>query len=347
MTFTPERVIREYKKIAADFLWDAKRPKIAHSTVILWFNNRIGPGKAGICWQKWQDKGIEKLGDICHELDGRLMSHTEISDKYNVPCTFLDALSIRSNIPIGWRRALTVGWQQDGRDSGLEIKLDSDPSEDLTILGAKRMYSKILSGIHQDSAALRKWKDGVDGLHVGENSEWSDICTRVFCATRETKIQSFQYKLLHRIIPCKVFLKHLRISDTDECTFCQEQKKDTIVHFFFSCEVVQVFWQRLCAWFKTADNLYLDSLTVKEFVFGVPQTYHRSRIVNTILVYLRYYIQRQNLFHGGKLELLLWLREFRQKLWIEEWICATTAKKKAFAIWGPILKELGYGLPQA
>lgn len=32
----------------------------------LWFNQRISPGSSGILWLTWQDKGIEKIGDICH-----------------------------------------------------------------------------------------------------------------------------------------------------------------------------------------------------------------------------------------------------------------------------------------
>lgn len=190
-------------------------------------------------------------------------------------------------------------------------------------------------------AALRKWKEGDDGLQVTDNQEWSAICTRTFRTTRETKLQSLQYKLLHRITPCKTFLKRLRICDTDACPFCQVSQRDSIIHFFFECGVVQVFWHSICSWFKAADNVYLSQLSAKEFVFGVPKEFHRSKIVNTILAHVRSYIHRQKLFYNGKLELLPWLKEFRQKLRIEEWICKKTNKRNTFDIWTPILQELG------
>lgn len=205
VSFTPDRVIKEYKKIVSDFIWDGKRPKIAHSTLVqtiengglklldlqirvdvnilqwvrrmttgtntnarkalchllqttdlkqyllyrnpktllppgkykfyhkmlrvwrkyrkfepeneatihkeaLWHNNNIGPGSSGIHWQSWQEKGIQIVGDICHEAEDRLMSHTEISEKFKVRCSFLDALSIRANIPMQWKRSLTNNW---------------------------------------------------------------------------------------------------------------------------------------------------------------------------------------------------------------------------------------------
>lgn len=210
VTYTPERVTQVYKKITTDFLWDGKRPKIAHSTLVqtiengglklldlkirvevnllqwvrrmttetdmnagkvlryllqtdtlkqyflyrkpqtslpagkcqfykemmkacrkyrnfepedkstickeaLWFNGKIGPSTSGIHWPTWQEKGIEMVGDICHESEDRLMSHIEITDKFNLRCTFLDALSIRASIPIHWRKALTKNWQPNPR----------------------------------------------------------------------------------------------------------------------------------------------------------------------------------------------------------------------------------------
>lgn len=105
------------------------------------------------------------------------MSNTEISDKFNVRCTFLEALSIRVNIPMKWRKSLTKNWQPNPRESGLEIKLNLDPPEDLITLSSKRMYSQIMSGIKKDSAALRKWKEGEDGIQIDDKIEWSETCT--------------------------------------------------------------------------------------------------------------------------------------------------------------------------
>lgn len=39
VSFTPDRVVKEYKKITTDFLWDGKRPKVAHATLIQTIEN--------------------------------------------------------------------------------------------------------------------------------------------------------------------------------------------------------------------------------------------------------------------------------------------------------------------
>lgn len=174
---------------------------------------------------------------------------------------------------------------------------------------------------------------------MDDQSEWSEACCRSFHTTRETKLQSLQYKILNRVIPCRVFMKRLRITTSDECQFCPT--KDSIAHFLFTCDLVRPFWRGVCSWFYFADDLYLDQLSIKEFVFGLPKTHHRSSIINTILMNICFYIQRQKLFHNGQLDLLHWLRELRNKLRVEKWICSRTGKLGQFNKWNRILKELG------
>lgn len=214
VTFTPERVAKEYRSIITHFLWDGKKPKIAYSSIIqtidrgglklmdlptriqvnqlqwvrrliktpdmnagnalryilgvdnlgrflsyrspsyttsaanfcfyhemlktwqryrkfepenenairresLWFNHLLGPGLEHISRRGWQDKGIETVGDLCHQSENRLLSHTEISDKFGIVCTFLEALSLRASIPLKWRRALTQDWTDNSRGPGI------------------------------------------------------------------------------------------------------------------------------------------------------------------------------------------------------------------------------------
>jgi len=64
-----------------------------------------------------------------------------------------------------------------------------------------------------------------------------------FYCTKETKLQAFQFKLLHRRIATNDYLYKIGISLTDICTFC-EQKKESLIHLFWDCEFVQTFWKK-------------------------------------------------------------------------------------------------------
>lgn len=145
--------------------------------------------------------------------------------------------------------------------------------------------------------------------------------------------------MINRIIPCRMYLKRLRIAESDLCTFCGE--KDSIPHFLRTCRKVEPFWTQVCAWFEKADNLYLDQLTTQEFVFGIPKECHKSTVINAILLHIRHYIHRQKLFHEGKLEVIPWLGEFRVKLRIEKWIANRIGKPQTFDKWKTIFQNLG------
>lgn len=80
----------------------------------LWCNKFITDGKGvSLLWKKWEKANIVTVHDICHPTEGRLLSHTEISNRYLVPCTFLDMLTIRLGIPLHWRTMITPHFQTD------------------------------------------------------------------------------------------------------------------------------------------------------------------------------------------------------------------------------------------
>lgn len=74
---------------------------------------------------------------------------------------------------------------------------------------------------------------------------------------------------------------------------------------------------------------------------GVSKECHKSHIINVILTHVRSYVHRQKLFFGGQLEMTQWLREFRTKLKVEEWVSSRTGKSERFRIWTPVLRALG------
>lgn len=306
---------------------------------ILWYNREVGPKNSTIHWPRWERAGINTVGDLCHPTEGRLLSHLELQNFYGLSCTFLEALSMRLHIPSHWRNSITRGWQpQKQRQSDTCVLLKQEGPEDITSLSAKQMYKGLITLNRTDSAAFLRWTNGIDDVRVTNATEWREICARTFSATRETKLQSLQFKVINRIVPCGVHLKQLRIRETEECPLCLH--RDSIVHFFFHCPVVQTFWGHVCAWFRRTADLYLDSLTPKEFMFGLPSPCHKNKIINFILMQVRFFIYRQKLFHNSDLSLTHWLCELRTKLDMEKWICRKLGSPSHFNIWLKIREEL-------
>ena len=55
-----------------------------------------------------------------------------------------------------------------------------------------------------------------------------------FFVCRDTKLQSFQYRLIHRILPCNKWLFNISVSESSKCNFWEE--KDDILHFMSLCK---------------------------------------------------------------------------------------------------------------
>jgi hypothetical protein len=86
-------------------------------------------------------------------------------------------------------------------------------------------------------AAQDKWEREFD-IPV---ESFKQIYTLPFKCCKYTKYQSFQYKIIHRIIACNYWLLKMNIHSTGQCSFCTEL--DNIEHFFIKCCKTLLFWK--------------------------------------------------------------------------------------------------------
>lgn len=310
---------------------------------ILWNNKFITSGGATVSIAPWEARGILSIDDICQPKEGRLCSHTEISRKYGVKCTFLDALSLRLSIPLAWRQALTPEWQKPPLPpslSGIDILLPREQPQDIQMVSPKAMYKALILQPDTHPTAYKRWTDPSSyPTQILDPEEWKEANLSVYQATRETKLQSLHFKVMNRVIPCNAYLKQIRIKASDECGICGQV--DSLVHFLFDCPSVHAFWTAICSWFGRVENLMLERLSSKQFVFGVPRSTAKAATINFIIMNAKFFILRQRLFHRGKLELLHWLREFKTKLLMERQICLNEGKSHRFKKWIRIFNAIG------
>lgn len=294
----------------------------------IWYNECITYKQQDARLQKrWEEAGIITIQDICHPQEGRLLSHQEITARYNMPCTFLDALSLRLGIPLQWRMDLTPNFEGN-TDPAFQLRFSSGTTLPVTTTSAKRLYSELIPAKRGVIRTQRAWDATIN---VAGPEEWKEIYTRPFAAARETKIQSFQYRLNHRLITCNRLLFRYKIKDTEACTLCDQP--DTMEHFFFQCPTTRKFWDLVFRWIKAASDLELGNISLKEILVGVPKEYPQSKKTNFLLLTSRYFIHRQRLFHGGNLCIIQWIRELRNRLLTERQVCFAEGRSHRFNMW--------------
>ena len=111
-------------------------------------------------------------------------------------------------------------------------------------IGPKNMYKACIKYIQKSpERVIHKWEDDL-GQTI---DEWRTLLFCNYQLTKETKIQTFVFKLFHRIIPTEEFLYKVGISNTDVCRLCEEEI-ETLLHYMCICPVVAQFWQHVRNW---------------------------------------------------------------------------------------------------
>lgn len=170
--------------------------------------------------------------------------------------------------------------------------------------------------------------------------QWKGIYTSPFHATRETKLQSFQFRITHRTIPCNRYLHNIRIRQDDNCSFCVPPVSDTLQHFFFSCPKSATFWTAVCLWLATQTDFHI-AISEKEFMLGVQKEIPQSKQINLLVLLVKHFIFRQKLFYKANLDLTHFLRELKQKLAVEKYICTQEKRPAKFRQWARVYNALG------
>ena len=294
---------------------------------ILWNNRYITIENVPYEWVSWQTKGIQYINDILNE-NGDFLSHTEISEKFSVRCHFLQALQIRQSLPLEWRRVIRSEYSYKPMrepfiyHNGAVLQLDKCTT--------KFIYECYVQMKYVTPTCVLKWKT----LHVDfdmSEEEWADVFLRPYICLRETKLQSFQYKIINRIINCNKKLFDMKIKNSSVCSYCDQT--DDIGHFFFMCKDVYEFWKRICTWWNTLDYDDVDFPAfpnVKTVIFGSQCITETVAVFNFCMFHIKYYIYRQRLFQDNVFHLHEIQNTILAKLEIEKNICQKENKNYKF-----------------
>ena len=149
--------------------------------------------------------------------------------------------------------------------------------------------------------AQRRWE--AEGFDFGRN--WGRIYSMPFRISTSTKLQSLQYRILHRYWPTRRYLCIRKVVDDPFCESCGEI--ETLEHCLFHCTEVQYFWNELVEVLNSKLPRYRHVvLALRDVIFG---GLTNSSIVNMILLVAKQFVLQQR-YHDGALSVVI----FRQHL---------------------------------
>ena len=148
----------------------------------------------------------------------------------------------------------------------------------------KFLYNKQIEEINKQHniKPQNKWE-----TEFGEDINWKNILEIPFKCLIDTKLRTFQYKYIMRIIPNNMFLYKCNITNTSLCDFCC-MNVETNKHLFWECAITRAFWTDIENYLSTKNiHVLLDYSIIS---FGITETSSLYKIVNSILIIAKYYI---------------------------------------------------------
>jgi hypothetical protein len=246
----------------------------------LFYNPDILIGKKSFFFKSWFDAGVHYIGDILNS-DGTFMTLQDFNRTYNMNIDFL--------IYTGVTRAILKLVKKYDISIPMEIPVLQKyrpfmPPLVKLILnqesGAKRMYN-ILNKNCEILLNQEKWEKQLN-TKISQK-EWNCIYATPFEITSDSKIQWFQYRIVHKIIGTNSLLHKMKITNDPLCTFCK-QYDETIEHLFWECHFSKIIINSL---FPVQSFSFVNKTN---FLLGL--SVKKSHAINTIFILTKLYIYK-------------------------------------------------------
>ncbi len=179
----------------------------------------------------------------------------EIQIKNNMETTFLSTIQIQDCIPKKWKHILKQ-YTYTAPISNIKIAfILTNVKKELEKIKCKDIYRHLINNIQHTPKAITSWENVYSNFKNKGNIFWDTIFKMPFIITRDTSIQSFQYKILHRTLPCNEWLNNIKINSEKTCSYCNEI--DMITHFLIECKSNKYFCKEWSRWWHSITGFNL------------------------------------------------------------------------------------------
>ena len=228
--------------------------------------------------KEWVDNGICKIKDILTEED-KLMDFRTFKQMYpgTTNTNFLTYQGIVQSI-LAFKRSNTTNFTENGLRSSEHIWY--------IILNNNNEVKSLLLTSKTPPTAVLKWSLSCNNLN------WKCIFGKCFKVSKDTQLQWFQARTLHRILPTNRYLKICKIVENHDCTFCNNEI-ETVEHLLWECDYVQIFWKELLNLLR-AKCTHCDRFAFSKqlVIFGLEQNVKLDNAIDFIILFAKFFIYK-------------------------------------------------------
>ncbi len=147
-----------------------------------------------------KNQGISYVNDIINNINEFLMSHYELQEKYNIKNNHIVTLQIYSSLPNNWIKTLKERIFSTPPANIPNIFYINKSKLNVENVKCKEYYCHLIKKFSHLPKAISLWENIYINLKKKDDSFRKTIFKMPFICSRQTTIQTFQYKITHRIL---------------------------------------------------------------------------------------------------------------------------------------------------
>lgn len=247
----------------------------------LFYNHKLLIGAKSVFLKSWFDAGVHYIADLLNA-DGTFLTLDEFKKTYNVTTNYLVYQGVLNAV-----KQLLITYNITTNDIVIPPRPTLPPTlKDITInkKGSKAMYN-ILNNNTSMPTSQAKWLEKPSVTFNKE--EWKQIYSLPFNITKDSKLQWFQIRILHRILGTNDLLYKIKYKDSPLCTFCKTEN-ETIEHLFWGCNATR---KLITALLTPSIDLFAP-LNENTMIFGYINLNNNEIAKNLIIIFLKMYIYK-------------------------------------------------------
>ena len=209
----------------------ANRSEIVNQ--IIWYNSHIKCDKKVLFIKGSYEAGLITISQLILP-NGQFMPINIICAMFSL--SVMECNSILSAIPKHWKKMML----EEETQKSYEYEYDKI----LKVKKTARYYYKHVNSTNVVKVNLAKeWNRKVNSLAL-EEEDVQKIIIGIDRVTNQSKLRSFQLRLMHRAIVFKDKLFRWKITENNLCCACKKEK-ESMEHYFWFCPEAQKFWSQV------------------------------------------------------------------------------------------------------
>ena len=228
---------------------------------IIWNNEFFCWRNRALNFKNWCDVGIIYICDLfdkdgnfkqCHDILAKLQSRSNWIAEYAIVKKSVCEICKRNNIDQGVATAINKSMIR--------------PNKFPTVKGIVKLCKNNRSKFYYNLLVLKKFVKPIAHLVWNRHfvsrptySQFEKSFERKVLNINDIKLKEFNFKLLHRILPCGLYLSKWKQNISDKCLVCKQV--ENIEHMLFSCGRIQVVWTSI-------SKAIQANINFKHIVFG-------------------------------------------------------------------------------